>query len=398
MGNRQHIIKSLVVGMALIIILFSDFLAQISSVFKFTDELIPLFLGCCVIVKFFRGGGRLPNSKLTYNLIIMGCFLTGVALIGMVSNVIFHYQPFNSVLADAFIVFKGFLTYIFSCLLFTSDPFKDVRGTINTLLKGLTLGIFIVTLINYIYPIYPIEDQRMGIDSQKLMFTAPTYLATFGVCLVALLSRFLEEYKTNFYYIILANFIIASTLRSKGLMFIAIYVLLFFFLIIKKKRLTKKMLIIIGCVGVLIGSTQMHKYISNPDWARSALMINSFNVANDHFPLGGGFATFATWESGESYSPLYEKYGLDQIWGLQPDDYGFVGDTYWPAIIGQFGYIGLALVLFAIVIIFLNISMEQNRFKYFQRMSVLAYLLILSTAETSFMSPVGPLLCLLLVI
>ena len=146
------------------------------------------------------------------------------------------------------------------------------------------------------------------------------------------------------------------------------------------------MLIIIGCVGVLIGSTQMHKYISNPDWARSALMINSFNVANDHFPLGGGFATFATWESGESYSPLYEKYGLDQIWGLQPDDYGFVGDTYWPAIIGQFGYIGLALVLFAIVIIFLNISMEQNRFKYFQRMSVLAYLLILSTAETSFIT------------
>ena len=115
-------------------------------------------------------------------------------------------------------------------------------------------------------------------------------------------------------------------------------------------------------------------------------------------PLGSGFATFATWESGESYSPLYERYGLNTIWGLQEDDYSFVGDTYWPAIIGQFGYFGLLLILMVIYKIYQTISLEGNKFKYFQRLVALVYLLILSTSETSFMSPVGPLLCLLMVI
>ncbi len=398
METRQSIIKSFIIGTVLIIVLFSDFLSQISPMFKFIDELIPVCLGVALIIKFLIGKFVMPDYKVVNNLIISCCCLTGVALIGMVSNMFFNYQAFNSVLADFLIVFKGFITYVLSSLLFLGDPFQNIKGSINTVLKGVTLGVFILVLINYVYPIYPIEDQRMGIDSQRLMFTAPTYLATFGVCLVVLLSRFLEEDKTNFYYICLANFLIASTLRSKGLMFIAVYALLFVFIIVKKKRLTRKMLLSVGLVGLLIGGAQMHKYLSNPDWARSALMINSFHVANDHFPLGSGFATFATWESGESYSPLYEKYGLDQVWGLQPDNYGFVGDTYWPAIIAQFGYIGLVLILIVLYKIFQNISLERNKYKYIQRLSVLGYLLILSTAETSFMSPVGPLLCLLLVI
>ena len=396
MDSKKNII---IIGVIfLLIILFADFLSQIFPLFKFIDELIPVILGGLLLLKVFRKKFSKKNNKILYNTLIISICLIIVGTIGVLGNLIYDYQSFSSIISDLIVVFKGFVTYVLATFLFTDDVFEENKVLINTIIRGITVAFFILIIINSIYPIYAIEDQRFGISSQKLMFSAPTYLATFGVCLVVLLSRFLGDYKGNFYYIIMANVIIAATLRSKGLMFIAVYIFLFIYLIIKKKKLSKKMILAIGVLSLLVGGAQMFRYLSNPDWARSVLMINSFNVANDHFPLGSGFATFATWESGESYSPVYEHYGIDTIWGIQPDNYSFIGDTYWPAIIGQFGYIGLIFVLIIIFKIYQNISLEKNRFKYFQRLNVLIYLLILSTSETSFMSPVGPILCLLMVI
>ena len=75
-----------------------------------------------------------------------------------------------------------------------------------------------------------------------------------------------------------------------------------------------------------------------------------------------------------------------------------VGDTYWPAILGQFGFIGLISVVVILIMIYKNICINKDKYKYFQQLSILLYLLVLSTGETSFMSPIATLLCVIMAI
>ena len=78
-------------------------------------------------------------------------------------------------------------------------------------------------------------------------------------------------------------------------------------------------------------------------------MQDSLTIAGQLFPLGSGFATFGTYMSGEYYSPLYYEYGLNTVWGLWPSNPTFVSDSFWPAILAQFGFIGLVVLVYLLV-------------------------------------------------
>ena len=145
----------------------------------------------------------------------------------------------------------------------------------------------------------------------------------------------------------------------------------------------------IKCIlGGIFAITQIREYVQNPDWARSALSITSLKIGKDHFPIGTGFGTYASWVSGESYSKIYDIYGLNKVWGLSSDFYWFVADTFWPMIIGQFGFIGLAIYTFIIYKIYRNIKNNDNLYYYFGQILLLLYLLVLSVAEASFSGPI----------
>lgn len=52
------------------------------------------------------------------------------------------------------------------------------------------------------------------------------------------------------------------------------------------------------------------------------------------------------------YSPLYDKYGFDSIWGMNSEDQQFLNDNFWPMVMGQFGWFGTILYLSILCIIF----------------------------------------------
>lgn len=79
--------------------------------------------------------------------------------------------------------------------------------------------------------------------------------------------------------------------------------------------------------------------------ARLALYRGSAEIARDFFPLGGGLGRFGSGISRTEYSPLYERYGLDEVVGLGPDGPNFITDAFWPHILGETGVIGLAAYL-----------------------------------------------------
>jgi hypothetical protein len=95
--------------------------------------------------------------------------------------------------------------------------------------------------------------------------------------------------------------------------------------------------------------------------ARIALYTGSVQVAADHLPLGGGLGRYASWMSRVDYSPLYERYGLSTIKGLEPDNTAFATDTFWPQILGEIGVLGLAAYVAFLVTIALALWREAKR-------------------------------------
>lgn len=77
-------------------------------------------------------------------------------------------------------------------------------------------------------------------------------------------------------------------------------------------------------------------------YARPALYYTAWEIIKDYFPFGSGFATFASYASGVYYSRLYYDYGISDVWGLRPDGFNFVSDTYFPTL-AQFGIVGVCL-------------------------------------------------------
>ena len=62
----------------------------------------------------------------------------------------------------------------------------------------------------------------------------------------------------------------------------------------------------------------------------------------DYFPLGTGFATYASDSAFKNYSPVYIKYGFLSESEVSPASY-FMNDTFWSIIIAQTGFIGILL-------------------------------------------------------
>ena len=63
-------------------------------------------------------------------------------------------------------------------------------------------------------------------------------------------------------------------------------------------------------------------------------------IFKDYIPFGSGLGTFATNAAAQYYSPLYYKYGLNDIWGLYPDNPMFLADAFFPTL-AEFGMVGL---------------------------------------------------------
>lgn len=119
--------------------------------------------------------------------------------------------------------------------------------------------------------------------------------------------------------------------------------------------------------------------------ARPMLYMTMPKILNDYIPFGSGFATFANAASATWYSPLYEKYELDMIWGLAEGEALFVSDTYYPTL-AQFGYVGIGLFIWLFVYIFglmKRLFTETHDIKRYRvALMMIAYILIEATSNS----------------
>lgn len=366
-------------------IIFQNVLENYFNIFGILDEAMSAAIVIIAIINILSSRRKYVICKNNKKILVS---VLALIIIGIIGNLKTDYQTMIPALKDAVCVLKGIITYVFIPLCLSNLNLDEYLTTMNNHLKFITGLVFLTVIANLLFDIFPYYEIRFGIKSQQIFFTHPTYLASFSVIIIILLSVNLREHEENKKYIILMLLVLASTLRFKSIAFIPIYMYLYY-IVFKKQRKLQLLDVGILCVlGGVFAISQVMEYFNNPDWARNVLTMNSLNIAKDNFPIGTGFGTYASWASGESYSNIYYDYNISTTWGISPDFYEFIADTFWPMIIGQFGVLGLGIYIYILLRIYKNIINNDNLDYYFGQILALLYLIILSIAEASFSGPI----------
>lgn len=233
-------------------------------------------------------------------------------------------------------------------------------------------------------------DVRYGIRSYKFLYMHPTYLVSAVVIMLCAVLSDCEK-KYDIFIRIEAMAILLFTMRNKAFVFVIGY---FFMKTAMKYAKTIKIryVLILAVIGIFSAYNKIMEYASYYlTAARPALFIVGYMLARRYFPFGSGFGTFASEISGQYYSPIYYEYGINVVTGLEENAHWYIGDTFWPYIYSEFGFLGLILFLLIILNIFKSL---QERYKFHKERQyaaflILLYILIASTAEAIFTDVTG---------
>lgn len=383
------VVRNLIYKLLIIFFVFQNALSSLFPIFaSYYDEIVTvLFCLVAVSVQLLR------KREIYKHTVLIILFITLILGIGLYSNLINDYQIFKYSLIDAFKVIQFILVFIaVKSLNSASSQEKSVLVGVDKILKIITVILFALLLLNYQLKVFPTYDERFNLQAQQLFFTHPTYLVSSCILIISLLSINLQKSKGNLIYIHILNLIILSTLRTKGILFVLIYYTILFF-IKNKVKIRWYHILSISILVIYTGVSMMYdSLVYNPYYPRTIMMKYSFEIALDHFPFGTGFGTFGSYVSGEHYSKLYYLYGnIYQYYGLSPENYTAISDTYWPMLLAQFGFLGTIIFILTLIVLFKIFlgTLKHNKYAFFSIIILFLYLIITSTAESSFSNPYG---------
>lgn len=346
----------------------------LSFIIFITFILIELFLNSSYLDEAFAifalGYLLLYNKKINKYDIITFTLLMVIVFLGLISNWYSGVStPLKSIGVDLVTQVKVILGFFFMKN-FMND--KEKQATIELFVpiaKLFTIAAFLCGTISQFVNIGMTGEVRYGIKCFNFIFNFNfQYIATFLVLLGSIVcsKNITPKVKHRYYFMA----VIAIMLNAKsqalifGLMFISLY-----YILKKYKRLNLFFIILMGIALVFISRYQIDTYLSKEGAARHVFYEYAIKNAKTYFPFGSGFATYGSAEAAKNYSPLYFSYGFNNVWGMSPDFRAFLTDTYWASVLGQFGWIGLMLMIIVYLRVFrtmtsYNYSYEQRAFLY----------------------------------
>lgn len=377
------------------IVLFSGCIGATLG-FTYLDELATVGMAAATAAKLIRdwGAGELyvrPSG------IVAALALVLLVLIGLYGGALSGVQDSErAILIDVLTCVK-FPLMLLCSLYMLRRASRDLMRVIERECKVVVAALLLLAVANVFLDFGMGAEPRLGIRAFQFLCGHPTGLVALGVSLVLVLLRDPER---NRAWILLGLLLIASSLRSKGLVFCALTVTL---LVVMRRgrKLNALHGLLCAVLAVIIGWDQFAVSFMTEGYARTELTKASLEIAADHFPLGTGFATFGSSVTADAayYSQLYFDYGLATVWGLEPGHTNFLSDTFWPTVVGQFGVLGTITFLVLVGALF-KLAYDSAGGRRIALVCCFAYLLISSTAESAFFHPMAvPLaLCLALVV
>jgi len=311
--------------------------------------------------------------------------LAFIAFWGLLSNYMtlpkYKTNPI-AIYSDFIVVFKAYIVYFGIRLLNNSIDSEIILDKLAYYVEIIFYLLVVMVFLDLIFKFYPIE-RRYGLRSVQLFFIHPSrYSTAFGIIFMLLFYKYINSRR---WFLILILLIGMLSLRVKFFGFVLIAYLIFHFRHIIRRIPRKQIFLYFGLV--LIGfyfafQERIHMYFSFSNlatsWSRGILLYKSFVIANDFFPYGTGFGTYAGFFSGEYYSWVYNMYGINKVFGISADNPAFIADQFWPMVLGQFGWLGLlayALIMYFFIMMFMKLF-KQSRLTHTTNQMVLPFLAI----------------------
>lgn len=326
--------------------------------FNYWDEIIVLILIILGLKHIFYEKKKI--SKKSFRIISA---LTIVTVIGILGNLFFGYMnSINAIIRDivGFIKFPLILTIVKE-LHIDEKLVQAHNKKFNNIIKIIIIILFTFGLLSLFVDIGLSQNEiRYGIKPYQFLFSHPTFLVLSTIFLLSIIESIQYNNPKELYiYEIMLLIIVILTLRTKGIAIVGIFIFIKY--ILPKIKNIKQLFnfknnnknIVLIFVGIIIMITSIYfvydkisLYLSFPSSPREELYRGSFLLATKCFPLGSGFGTFASHISGKYNSKVYEFIKISYYWtenGLETSVLGDAGITYY---IGQFGFIGIIILLY----------------------------------------------------
>jgi hypothetical protein len=351
----------------------------------YMDELVEIIAILFIIYEIVKR--RLKFNKIECRLLL--CFAIYIC-IAAISSYIFKYQNLFISLLDLFMCIKFIVFYLIGKILCSIYKINSMflYNNLNEPIRIFSAFLFFLSMHElFLSPFFEKYDYRYFTYSLQLFFIHPTYLAIVCITCASILAINMQFDKSNSIYIILLSIITLLTFRTKAIAAVAIMLALYLYFIKLKLKSRLFMLILLSILVTNIGKEQYNIYYRADNYIpiRLKLLKDGIEIANMHFPLGAGFATFGTTIAYDYKSEFYYNLGYMSGYYLgQP-----VADGFWNGILAQAGWIGV--ILFSIVIFFMiTLALKQlkcNEYNGWGMLILLLYCIISSTAETAFFNP-----------
>lgn len=364
----------------IVVLFFYNALSNIISLpyfFKYWDEVIV------IILLFYFLLTKVSKKKIKIDKRIYKCYFYILILIisGIISNLLFNYMNnFSAIFRDIIQFLKFPLTLLILKDTNLDNNFFNLFERKNTkiILKLLTIIIFVLGVLSLFFDIGLSSNSiRNGIRPYKFLFGHPTYLVLSSVMLICYFQAFSKEKKCIYFLL----FCIVLSMRTKGLVFIALY----FFIKyagkwMKKFKILYWIIIIIIAYGASYEKLQLYKTYSTS--ARQVLYTESINFSIKNFPLGTGFASFGSHLSWKYNSRVYSIITIPFYSVDEGDETAVLGDAGYSYYIGQFGFLGIFIIILMSINLYKVCINETSPYIKETLLLIYLYILIALTSET----------------
>lgn len=368
--------KQLALIIVFILFQFLCYFSENDSVLKYTDELLTILAAGTCFVKVIRRG---RIKRLSSQIWILICLVIITGLIGNSKSEVDRSTII--ILYDVLGCTKMFI--MFAATLNTKISQKDWSVVITSVAKIVRITViiaFVLMLFNFIGDFGMRDDFRYGIHGFRFIFINAGTLSTVCYGYIIVLTLVIPDLKSqrqmrfNYLCIVLTLIVWLSTLRTRAFVFTLFYCLVLYYFVLRRNKTDDKKSknririwqVIISLAGILtLSANTFEKYFTNTRMARYQLLHGSIELFIKFFPIGAGFGTYGTNIAKEYYSPLYHNLGFGFIWGMSESMRDLLTDSCWPAILGQFGLIGVILYIVLLYKVLTYIYRFSRNNKYY---------------------------------
>lgn len=374
--------KNVGISLLVIFLIFNNIifnLIKFPEYFSYWDEMAFLIVSLLFLLKIVSCKNYVFSKT---NMRILLCFIA-ITVVGIIGNIKYEYASSIEAIVRDIVGFAKFpVTYIILReLKYDERIAKCIKKYILVFIKIMTIIIFTLGIVSLRYDIGLSQSGiRYGFSPYQFLFSHPTYLVLVCVYMLAVLAASEKKNENLLFYIMLVATIMLSA-RSKGFAIAGVFVL-FRYLgrFLNKHRYI--MLIAVVAMSIILGYGRLEQYANYTESARAALYSGSFQLMRECFPVGSGFATFASHLSADlsTRSKVYDFIYIPAAFA-NGEASAVVGDTGYPYYIGQFGLIGV--IIFAAMLFFIYKSISK---KGVAAQVVFFYILISLTSETTLLN------------